>query len=100
MEGRTLPDTRLLRAELLAPTDCESALAEYDHVVRSGAKKKFLERALYGRGALGVRCGDAEQAMRDFAKYLREFPGGKHAKQVRRALDETVRNAASETSTQ
>ena len=79
-------ELRLLRAELRAGTDCASALADFDVLAKQALAAPLAERAMYGRAACELRVGDDAHARADFAGYLRKYPEGRFAGDVRQQL--------------
>lgn len=82
--GRRL-ELQLLRGELYAERDCRKALADFDAVL-AAAPPPLGERALYGRATCRLRSGDAAGGRADLDRYLKRFPDGRFAQQVRDRL--------------
>ena len=76
-------ELRLIRAELRSDDDCRAAISDFDVLVGGPLPAAWAERALFGRGACLLKVGDRAGAERDFARYLREFPRGRFAEQIR-----------------
>jgi hypothetical protein len=80
-------ELRIIRAELRAEKDCRSAITDFDQVLQASAPAPaFIERALHGRASCRLRLGDQEGAKRDLEDYLRRYPGGQFAEEVRNRL--------------
>jgi hypothetical protein len=94
-------ELRLLRAELLAREElCPEALPLFDQTLGQtlgqplgqtpgqtlGRNGALSGRALYGRAACRAAVGDARGSRADLESYLRQFPTGDFAAQVRNAL--------------
>jgi hypothetical protein len=83
--GRSV-ELQLLRAELYAERDCGQALPDFDAVVLASGATGLAERALYGRAGCRLRLGDAAGGRGDLQTYLRRYPAGRFADQVRARL--------------
>jgi hypothetical protein len=80
-------ELRVLRGELRASAGrWTEALGDFERVLTVADLSPLTERSLYGRGSCRLRLGDREGADADFAEYLKLFPDGPNAVQVRRAL--------------
>jgi hypothetical protein len=77
-------ELRVVRGELAAPISCAAAVEDFDRVLVEAPPAPLAERALYGRAACLARLGDATAAQRDLREYLRRFPAGRFATEVRR----------------
>jgi TolA-binding protein len=87
-EGARDAELRVLRAELTAGHDCESAIRDFSAVSGKVAPAAVLDRALYGRAACEARLGRRDGAAAGFRAYLRQFPDGEFAAEARRQLGE------------
>lgn len=72
------------RAARLEARDPKAALEIYRRV---GARGPWAANALYGRARLELELGDTARARRDLELYLRRYPGGANAADVRALLD-------------
>lgn len=56
------------------------ASADFDHALaRVSGSPAWHERALWGRGAARLRCGEREAGMADIERYLDSYPSGRFA---------------------
>jgi len=56
------------------------ASADFDHALsRVSGSPAWHERALWGRGAARIRCGEREAGMADLERYLDKYPHGRFA---------------------
>ena len=92
-EGARDAELRVLRGELTAAHDCESAIRDFVAVSDKVAPAPVLDRALYGRAACEARLGQRAQAAASFRAYLRQFPDGSFAAEARRQVGEKSREA-------
>ncbi len=79
-------ELKLVRAELYAERDCRRALTDFNAVLAGPADVGLTERALYGRAGCSLRLGNTAAARGDLTAYLRRYPGGRFAGQVRARL--------------
>jgi hypothetical protein len=81
-------ELRVLRAELRAGRGAlPGAVSDFGAVLgMAGASDDVVGRALYGRGSIRARLGDAAGARADLRDYLRRFPHGRFAGPAGRAL--------------
>lgn len=81
-------ELRVLRAELRAGRSAlPGAMSDFSAVLgMAGASDDVVGRALYGRGSIRARLGDAAGARADLQDYLRRFPHGRFAGPAGRAL--------------
>ena len=79
-------ELRVIRAELSAPSDCLSAVADFDAVLSGRPSAGLQERALHGRAVCRLRLADAAGSESDLREYLRRFPDGRFAAEVRKQL--------------
>ncbi len=90
-EGARDAELRVLRGELTAAHDCESAIRDFVAVSDKVAPPPILDRALYGRAACEARLGQRAQAAASFRAYLRQFPDGNFAAEAKRQVGETAK---------
>lgn len=91
LKGLSLDDSgrdqelRIIRGELRSKVDCPHALADFDVVLRSpnDAQSALVERALHGSAACHLRTGQVVRAQQDADRYLRQFPQGRFAQEMR-----------------
>ena len=79
-------ELRILRAELLAPRGCRSAVAGFTAALARDLDPKLAERALQGRARCWLELGDQAAARADLTAYLQRFPSGPFAAQARQRL--------------
>jgi tetratricopeptide (TPR) repeat protein len=79
----------VLRGELRAQAGrMREARADFEAALEAGLDEPALvERALYGRASAVSRLGEAGAARTALEAYLARFPRGRHAADVRRALE-------------
>jgi outer membrane protein assembly factor BamD (BamD/ComL family) len=59
------------------------ASADFDQALtRVTGSPAWHERALWGRGAARLRCGEREAGMADLERYLDKYPSGRFAGQA------------------
>jgi hypothetical protein len=75
------------RAARLEARDPKAALEMYRRV---GARGPWAANALYGRARLELELGDTTRARRDLELYLRRYPEGANAADVRALLDRAL----------
>ena len=71
----------VVRGELRAAARrWQEASADFDHALtRVTGSPTWHERALWGRGAARLRCGDRDGGMADLDRYLDKYPNGRFA---------------------
>jgi len=71
----------VVRGELRAAARrWQEASADFDHALTQvTGKPAWHERALWGRGAARLRCGDRDGGMADLDRYLDKYPNGRFA---------------------
>lgn len=71
----------VVRGELRAAARrWQEASADFDHALtRVTGSPTWHERALWGRGAARLRCGDRDGGMADLDRYLDKYPTGRFA---------------------
>jgi hypothetical protein len=79
-------ELRLVRAELYAERDCARALADFESVLASPVSADLAERALYGRAGCRMRSADVAGGRDDLRAYLKQYPSGRFAAEVRARL--------------
>jgi len=85
--ARAVEDARL-RGELRANAGrYADAIVDFDHALSRRISRAHHERALYARASCRSRAGDLGGAKGDLEQYLKTFPEGPHAAEVRRGLD-------------
>jgi hypothetical protein len=99
LDGRATFAGRLGRQQLLTRAELRAsagryadALGDFDRLLAPAAAPATapddLERALYGRAVSLGRLGRHDRARADLTAYARQFPQGKHAREVARLLEE------------
>jgi hypothetical protein len=89
--GRLGAQQLLMRAELRASAGrYADALADFDRLLppQGAPRTTEVERALYDRAVCLGHLGSATRARADLVDYQRRFPGGKHAAEVARLLED------------
>ena len=82
-----------MRAELRASAGrYGDALADFDRLLppQGAPRTTEVERALYDRAVCLGHLGAAGRARADLVEYQRRFPGGKHAAEVARLLENAL----------
>ena len=74
----------VVRGELRAAARrWQEASADFDQALtRVTGSPTWHERALWGRGAARLRCGEREAGMADLERYLDKYPSGRFARQA------------------
>jgi hypothetical protein len=74
----------VVRGELRAAARrWQEASADFDHALTQvTGSPAWHERALWGRGAARLRCGEREAGMADLDRYLDKYPSGRFARQA------------------
>ncbi len=80
-------ELRVLQGELLSERGrCDDAVAQFELASQAALSHEAEERAVYGK----ARClRDPEAQRREFERYLRQFPHGRYADQVRTTMEPT-----------
>jgi tetratricopeptide (TPR) repeat protein len=85
-QERHTGELRVIRGELRSLSGrCPEALSDFDDVLRvtAGNAPKEVARALFGRASCRARTGDLVGAEADRQRYLKEFPQGPAASQLK-----------------
>ncbi len=78
----------VIRGELRSASGgCAAAAEDFTLVLAEPAAPAFHERALHGRAACLLRQGETARAENDLREYLRRFPEGRFAAEVRQDLE-------------
>ncbi len=81
-------EMRLVRAELLAALGrCQEAVEVFEAVLVDSRQTPLAERALFGKGSCRAALGDPAGSRATFERYLQQFPAGRFADRVRKALE-------------
>jgi hypothetical protein len=83
-KGERAPDVHLLRGNLLRERgDCKGALSEY----APARSPRIEDDAVYFSAWCQQQLGRADEAAASLRDYQKRFPAGRHAAEVRRALE-------------
>jgi len=87
--GPRATELLVLRGELRAAAGRHrDAIRDFDRALAGPGSGRLYERALYGRASCRFRAGDRDGSAADLREYVRRFPDGAHAAEVRQKLDQ------------
>jgi outer membrane protein assembly factor BamD (BamD/ComL family) len=94
-------ELRVIRGELRARVDCVRALADFDTLLRSssGAESALVERAFRGSAVCHLRTGQLTRTRHDADRYLRQFPQGRFAQEMRLVRAEALARSGAQRGT-
>lgn len=84
VSGGAKAELWVVEGELLSSRDdCQGAVKAFDAALGASPARMHAERALAGRAHCRMTLGDARAAREDAAAYLRQYPQGRYADELR-----------------